>query len=320
MAETAHKLAPPRIGIVLSSGGVRGVYAHTGFMQALQELAIPICAATGCSAGALVGGFVASGTPLDDWCATLEELDSSAFWTPDTLPRLAWEVLVNKGRGYTGLSDTSAAMAFTKDNISATTFESCLYPLHALAVNLGTGEKTVFSAGDLSPARTASAAMPILYEPVKIGEHYYCDGALVDFAPTDAICCTHHLDLVIVHHVSQTTDTQYDLQTALEGPWAILEVINRLLFRERPWYLTGAPISLHTCPCGCGAIIIALEPELPVMIWPETTNGDKAQVMAYDHALASLKPLLDAIMSDPRQQIPRVADSTIELPKGCGKP
>ena len=24
-----------RIGIVLSSGGVRGVYAHTGFMQAI---------------------------------------------------------------------------------------------------------------------------------------------------------------------------------------------------------------------------------------------------------------------------------------------
>lgn len=27
----------PRIGIVLSSGGVRGVYAHTGFLQALAD-------------------------------------------------------------------------------------------------------------------------------------------------------------------------------------------------------------------------------------------------------------------------------------------
>lgn len=53
---------PLPIGIVLSSGGIRGIYAHTGFLLALQRLGIPIAAATGCSAGAVVGGIAASGT------------------------------------------------------------------------------------------------------------------------------------------------------------------------------------------------------------------------------------------------------------------
>ena len=44
---------PARIGVVLSSGGVRGIYAHTGFLLALKHLGIPITAISGCSASHL---------------------------------------------------------------------------------------------------------------------------------------------------------------------------------------------------------------------------------------------------------------------------
>ena len=55
---TDHKkIMKPRIGIVLSSGGVRGIYAHTGFLLALEKLQIELQAVTGCSAGAVVGGI-----------------------------------------------------------------------------------------------------------------------------------------------------------------------------------------------------------------------------------------------------------------------
>lgn len=33
-------LIKPRVGVVLSSGGVRGVYAHTGFLMALENIKI----------------------------------------------------------------------------------------------------------------------------------------------------------------------------------------------------------------------------------------------------------------------------------------
>jgi hypothetical protein len=45
-----------RIGVVLSSGGTRGVYAHAGFLLAVEEMGIPVSACAGCSAGAVVGG------------------------------------------------------------------------------------------------------------------------------------------------------------------------------------------------------------------------------------------------------------------------
>ena len=47
LKEVSNESGTPRIGVVLSSGGVRGVYAHTGFLQALQDLRIPITASAG---------------------------------------------------------------------------------------------------------------------------------------------------------------------------------------------------------------------------------------------------------------------------------
>lgn len=90
--------AAARIGVVLSSGGARGVYAHTGFLQALADLGIPITAATGCSAGAVVGGIAASGADLETWSATLARLDPRRFWRPDAWPRLLWRLIVRRGR------------------------------------------------------------------------------------------------------------------------------------------------------------------------------------------------------------------------------
>mgnify|MGYP000252352056 CR=1 FL=1 len=45
---------PPRIGVILSVGSSRSIYAHTGFMMALEQMGIPVSTATSCSAGAVV--------------------------------------------------------------------------------------------------------------------------------------------------------------------------------------------------------------------------------------------------------------------------
>jgi len=307
-----------RIGVVLSSGGVRGVYAHTGFMQAIKNLGIRIDASAGCSAGALVGGFIASGTALEDWIETLAGIDSRTFWTPDSVTRFIWEMAAHKGRGYTGLSNTQAALKFTRENLSADTFQACSNPFHVLAVNLGTGKKEVFSEGDLAPRMTASAAMPILYEPVKIEGAYYCDGALIDFAPTDAICCRHQLDVVIVHHVSQHFGIQRNIDAALQDSWAMLEVITRLVFREKPWYLSDEPLTLHRCPCGCGAVVIAIVPELPYMRWPVTEGGAAAQQGAREQTERLLQPYMEKLVRDPRNELPLSGGSVKQPVSGCG--
>lgn len=301
----------PRIGVVLSSGGGRGVYAHTGFLMALEKMELPIAALAGCSAGALVGGIIASGTPLSDWFETLSKVQRKEFWQPMSLPTLLWRMLLYKGRGITGISDTKAAIDFCQRNIRAKTFEESRFPFYALAINLDSGEKTIFSEGELAPRIMASAAIPIMYQPVSIDGEYFCDGAVVDFAPTDAICCLHNLDVVIVHHVSQRFDREKSIKHALAEPWTMLKITDRLLYRNRPWYLSddctsSQQVSSRRCPCGCGAIIVVIEPELPELIWPMTKGGIKVLHEAQQQTADLLQPFQLALQTDPRGMFPKL--------------
>ncbi len=296
-----------RVGIVLSSGGARGVYAHTGFLLALEQLGISICASAGCSAGAVVGGVAASGTRLDDWVQAIAGVSQGEFWTPDSLPRFLWQMAVRRGRGFTGLSSDDAAISFCRRNLAVQTFEQCRYPFYAVAMSLGRGRKVVFSAGELAPRMMASAAIPALYRPVEIDGDFYCDGALVDLAPMDAICCRHGLDALIVHHVAQRYDQPGGIEKVLGRRWALAEISARLLFHRRPWYLSDERLTLRPCPCGCGAVIVVLEPDLPELRWPLTEGGPKVQQAALAQTLELLQPHADALLTDPRALLPATA-------------
>ncbi len=270
----------PRIGVVLSSGGGRGVYAHTGFLLALEKLGVTVSAVAGSSAGALVGGIAASGTPLPRWAEALRAVETKDYWAPDGWLRMAWRLAVHKGRGYTGLSDTAAALAFLRRNLAVRDFEQCAIPFYALAMNLGTGAKSFFSSGELAPRIMASAAMPVLYRPVAIDDDLYVDGATIDLAPSEAICCKHGLDALILHHVSVKREGREGLQRVMSHPWSMVEILYLLLYRRKPWYLGGVPLSLQRCPGGCGAPLIILEPALPELHWPLSEGGAEVQAAA----------------------------------------
>jgi len=257
-----------RIGVVLSSGGARGVFAHTGFLQALQQLEIEIVAIAGCSAGALVGGIYASGTDLDQWAATLANVHPRDYWTPDSRARFFWDVIIRKGRGYTGLSSAQTAIEFIRRNLTAQTFETCKIPFHSLAMNITRGTKVLFGEGELAPRIMASAAMPVLYRPVEIEGEWFSDGATIELAPTDAICCKHNLDVLIVHHTAIHREGKTGLEHILRQPWSLLEILLLQLYSERPWYLSNKPVSETHCQCGCGALVVVLEPDLPELGWP----------------------------------------------------
>ncbi len=316
MKGASKPVSGPRIGVVLSSGGARGVYAHTGFLRALAGLGVPIAAGAGCSAGAVVGGIAASGADLNAWSETLARVHRRRFWTPDPWPVFLWQLLVRQGRGYTGLSGTGAAMDFCREQLAVPSFEECRYPFHALALGLRQGRKVMFSSGELAPRMVASAAMPILYRPVAIGDDWYCDGALVDLAPMDAICCKHGLDALLIHHVATR---QADIGAMLRGRWSMLGILERLLFRRRPWYLSEERLTFHRCPCHCGAAVIVIEPTLPELPWPMTEGGSAVQAATEAQALELLRPHLDALLSDPRNRLPGSHAESIGVTNAEGK-
>jgi hypothetical protein len=59
----------PKIGLVLSGGGARGL-THIGVLKVLHELRIPIDYIAATSMGAIVGGLYASGMTPDDSCGS----------------------------------------------------------------------------------------------------------------------------------------------------------------------------------------------------------------------------------------------------------
>ncbi len=281
-----------KVGVVLSSGGGRGVYAHTGFLLALENMGVEVVAITGCSAGALVGGVYASGRDLQQWAHNIANVHSQAYWTPDSWARFFWQMIIHKGRGYTGLSANKTAIEFIRNNLVAQTFEQCRVPFYSLAANLTQGSKTLFSSGELAPRMMASAAMPVLYRPVEIEGELFCDGATIELSSTEAICCQHSMDALIVHHAAANRDGPEGLQYALQQPWTLAEILNLLLYRRRPWYLNNQPISFHRCRCGCGVPVVVLEPDLPELTWPLSQGGVHVQAVAQQQAEVLLGPIL----------------------------
>src|ERR1700680_513154 len=75
----------PRICLVLSGGGARGI-AHIGVLKVLEDLKIPIDCIAGTSMGAVVGGLYASGMNAREIESTMRSVDwQEAF--RDTPPR-----------------------------------------------------------------------------------------------------------------------------------------------------------------------------------------------------------------------------------------
>lgn len=293
--------SPARIGVVLSSGGGRGVFAHTGFLAALEEMGIEVAAVAGCSAGALVGGIYASGTNLHEWMEAIASVRTDEYWSPDSWPRFFWNMIVRKGRGYSGFSNTGAAIEFIQRNLTAKRFEQCKIPFYSLAMNLSQGTKTLFSEGDLAPRIMASAAMPVLYRPVDIDGRWFSDGAMIELSPTEAVCCKHGLDALIVHHTAVHRDGAEGLAWAQKQPWSLIEILYLMLYRQRPWYLSDQALTFHRCPGGCGASVIVIEPDLPELSWPLNSGGPEIQTVAMAQTLGLLHPYLTTLKSDPRR-------------------
>jgi len=288
-----------RIGIVLSAGGVRGVYAHTGFLQALESLDVPIAAVAGCSAGSLVGGIYASGTPLSQWVEALNQMKRGNFWQPGSWRRATWELLACRGQNFTGVSATDAAMAFCRSQLAVERFDQCRVPFHVLATSLSNGGKVFFSEGELAPRIAASSSIPLLYRPVKIDGEFYCDGGVIDLAPTDAICCRHDLDVLLVHHVATRKRGFHGVRETGPNSWPMVEILDTLLFRTRPWYLSNSAITFRSCPCGCRVLVVVLEPELPELPCPQTELGPTVQHQAMSQVKRLLLPHIEDLRNNP---------------------
>ena len=248
----SYNLAPkilkrPKIGLVLSGGGARGI-AHVGVLKVLEENNIPIDFIAGNSIGAIVGGLYASGYSV----AELESLVLNTNWndvlslTEDTRrTELYLEQKQAQERSFLlirleGLqpvipSSLSSGQRLT-NYLTMLTLQALYHPVHsfddlkipfrAVATDLVSGQRAVLKDGSLAEALRASVTVPLLFSPLERDSMSLVDGGLVSNAPVD-LARSADCDIVI------TSNTTSGMRQAdqLDAPWETADQIMNIMMQ-----------------------------------------------------------------------------------------
>lgn len=161
-----------RIGIVLSGGGMRGV-AHVGVLQALLDHGIePECIA-GTSAGALVGALYGAGHGAEDMVTFFER----------TNPRRLTRLTLRKP----GLVDIDKYHGLFEEYFPEDSFEALKIKLFVTATDMLAARLEIFTHGPLIPALLASAAVPIVFTPMRFDGRLFSDGGVLNNFPIEPL-------------------------------------------------------------------------------------------------------------------------------------
>ena len=188
-----------RIGVVFSSGFF-SFWAHAGFAKALEKYKIVPQAYSGCSAGAIVAAFKATGLETREILEQFQSLNRNMFWDPEVAPRTIG-FLFHGLKGFTGYLRGRKFRRLIKNGLPVKKFQDCDKGLYIVATNLTKNRREVFSKGDIARAVHASGAVPLMFRSVKIKEQHYIDGALVDKAPIRVLAEREELDGIIVNYI-----------------------------------------------------------------------------------------------------------------------
>lgn len=182
--------------LVLMGGGARGL-AHVGVVRFLEKKGLIPDVIAGTSMGALVGGLFAAGL---SGAKLTEMLDGLGL--DEAAEKARRRGLLNRPRNlfeYLLLTDTKhrfiSKIAGGKDDAIEATIERFVgdvriedLPVKFLcnAVDLVTGREVLFTRGRLSRALRATISLPLVFEPVDMGDMLLLDGGVLDSAPVEA--------------------------------------------------------------------------------------------------------------------------------------
>ena len=197
-------LGRPRIGLVLSGGGARGL-SHVGVLKVLEQLQIPIDVITGTSMGAIVGGLYASGMRAEVLERELKAVKWGEVFTTrvprqqlsqrrkeedfeiSPLVELGWR----DGELQLPLSAVSSRglesllRRYTLPVRDVQRFDQLPIPFRAVATDMESGAPVVLDRGDLALALRSSMSVPGVFSPTEVGGRVLGDGGLVNNVPID---------------------------------------------------------------------------------------------------------------------------------------
>ncbi|MFG6466057.1 patatin-like phospholipase family protein [Roseateles sp. BYS87W] len=293
---TAQPPDRPKIGLVLSGGGARGL-AHIGVLRVLEELQVPVDLIVGTSMGAVVGGAYASGRSVDE----LESLVKSANWNAILADRPARDRLAIRRREDDerlpsriefGFNFTRGAMlpggaagngqleATLSSLLPATRADDPLrqlpLPFRAVATDLLSGAMLDQADTPLFEALRASMAVPGVFAPLRINGRPRVDGGLVRNLPVD-LARQLGADIVIAVNVGTPLLEDREITSAVTVANQMLQIlteqnVQRSLSELRPQD-------------------IVIDPDLPGMGFMDFQRADEAMATGRRAALAAVERL-----------------------------
>ncbi|MGC1694656.1 MAG: patatin-like phospholipase family protein [Pseudolabrys sp.] len=164
----------PKTAFVLAGGGSFGAI-QAGMLHSLVVRGIAADMVVGSSVGALNGAYYAG----DPTLAGVEKL--AAIWRglrrSDVFP-VNWRAML----GFLYRRDFLVASGGLRDlvemNLSYRNLEDAKIPIHIVATDILTGGTVVLSEGPAAQAIVASAAIPVVFPPVKLKDVFLVDGAV----------------------------------------------------------------------------------------------------------------------------------------------
>ncbi len=159
---------PLRIALALGGGAARG-FAHIGVIKGLEARGIYPDIIVGTSAGSIVGALYAggyNGIELNRLALSMDEAVLSDWALPSR-----------------GLFKGESLQNYVNHALKDRPIEKLDRKFAATATDLQTGQLVVFERGNTGQAVRASASVPGIFEPVRIGKAEYVDGGLVSPVP-----------------------------------------------------------------------------------------------------------------------------------------
>jgi len=168
------RLAGRSVGIALAGGGARA-FAHVGVLRELEAAGVVVHRVAGTSVGSYIGAFYASGWAV----AEIEELLRDEFVRRNPLgdyglPKYA----LSRGRRI-----ERAAIRLYGDRVA----EALPRELTVMATDLLAREAVPMRTGLLRDITRASAAVPGLLPPVRVGDRILVDGGVTGNLPVGAL-------------------------------------------------------------------------------------------------------------------------------------
>ncbi|WP_284178313.1 patatin-like phospholipase family protein [Rhabdaerophilum sp. SD176] len=240
----------PKIGLVLGSGGARGL-AHIVVLETLDRLKIRPVEMAGTSIGAILGAAYASGVSGAELRAhAIRDFRNRT----DVMTRLfqtrvgRFVDMFQQGLANPVLVDGEGILERFLPRPLPETFAELSIPLSIIAADFHRLDRVVFTEGALRPAVAASMAIPGLVRPVVYRDRVMVDGGAVDPLPVRAI--SGEADLIIAVDVSRAAAREESerIPNAVETGFRVFDLMQAALAdaqaseNSRPIYRLKAPV------------------------------------------------------------------------------